>query len=85
MSPYLTWYNPNATREFHKVAVGHDRDSCLALKAFVQDLIINKSLVLEEDHPRVKCEFRVGTVEHSIEEHNSFKLKLQKLIDIKSP
>jgi hypothetical protein len=35
VSPYLPWYNPNATCEFHKGALGHDLDSCLALKALV--------------------------------------------------
>lgn len=69
--------------EFHKGAVGYDLDFCLALKALVQDRI-NKSLVFEEDHPRVKCEFHTRIVGNSIEECKSFKLKLKKLIDMKS-
>ncbi|KAI5426549.1 hypothetical protein KIW84_032111 [Lathyrus oleraceus] len=52
-SPYLPWYNPNATCEFHKGAVGHDLDSYLALKALVRELSNKKSLVFEEDHPKV--------------------------------
>ena len=85
VSPYLPWYNPNATCEFHKGALGHDLDSCLALKALVRELINKKSLVFEEDHPKVKCGYHTGTMGHSIEECKSFKLKLQRLIDIRSP
>lgn len=51
----------------------------------VQDLINNKSLVFKEDHQRVKCKFHTEVVGNSIEESKSFKLKLQKSIDIKSP
>jgi hypothetical protein len=84
-SPYLPWYNSNATCEFHKGAVGHDLDSCLALKALVRELINKKSLVFEEDHPKIKCQYHNGAMGHSIKECKSFKLKLQGLIDIRSP
>jgi len=85
VSPDLPWYNPNATCEFHKGALGHDLDSCCALKALVRGLINKKSLVFEEDHPKIKCGYHTGTMGHSIEECKSFKLKLQRLIDIRSP
>ena len=51
----------------------------------VRELINKKSLVFEEDHPKIKCEYHTGTMGHSIEECKSFKLKLQGLIDIRSP
>jgi hypothetical protein len=85
VSPYLPWYNPNATCEFHKGELGHNLDSCCALKALVRGLINKKSLVFEEDHPKIKCEYHTGTMGHSIEECKSFKLKLQRLIDLRSP
>lgn len=65
---YPPWYKPNTTCKFHKGAVGHDLNTFLALKALVQDLINDNSLVFEEDHLEIECRCHTGTLGHSIEE-----------------